>query len=190
MTVFSLGPALPGPCRKCHCPIVWLGSTRPEIDSFLFFHAIHRTRPSAYLRMNPQDKARAAPSSAMGSSRWSSSWSAEGQPETVPAMSIKSRGFLVGDFCDDADQCNPGLPHTICNAITQRCECDPDFPIVVDNSICVPRNISFHFSTSFFGVSLLVLKTLIIISFLGDTKLAVSSGFFFRFISPLSSSVY
>jgi hypothetical protein len=60
--------------------------------------------------------------------------------DTVPVIkSIKSRGFLVGDFCDDADQCNSGLPHTVCNAMTQRCECDSDFPIIVDNSICVPR---------------------------------------------------
>ncbi|XP_032793617.2 uncharacterized protein LOC116930320 isoform X1 [Daphnia magna] len=75
------------------------------------------------------------------SSRWLSTWTAhEGQPrETVPVIkSIKSRGFLVGDFCDDADQCNSGLPHTVCNAMTQRCECDSDFPIIVDNSICVP----------------------------------------------------
>jgi hypothetical protein len=58
----------------------------------------------------------------------------------VPVIkSIKSRGFLVGDFCDDAEQCNSGLPHTVCNAMTQRCECDSDFPIIVDNSICVPR---------------------------------------------------
>ena len=54
-------------------------------------------------------------------------------------MSIKSRGSLVGDFCDDTDQCNPGLPHTVCNAMSQRCECDPLYPIVVDSSICVPR---------------------------------------------------
>ncbi|XP_046655464.1 uncharacterized protein LOC124349024 isoform X1 [Daphnia pulicaria] len=82
-------------------------------------------------------------SSSSSASRWLSTWMLqEGQQahrDTVPVIkSIKSRGFLVGDFCDDADQCNSGLPHTVCNAMTQRCECDSDFPIIVDNSICVP----------------------------------------------------
>lgn len=75
---------------------------------------------------------------------WPSVGAKDRAAERVPVMSVKSRGFLVGDFCDDADQCNPGLPHTVCNAMTQRCECDPLFPIVVDNSICVPRKSFFH----------------------------------------------
>ncbi|KAI9560118.1 hypothetical protein GHT06_014128 [Daphnia sinensis] len=92
--------------------------------------------------IHPNQSDTTAGSSSSSSSRWLSTWTAghEDQArETVPVIkSIKSRGFLVGDFCDDADQCNSGLPHTVCNAMTQRCECDSDFPIIVDNSICVP----------------------------------------------------
>lgn len=59
--------------------------------------------------------------------------------ETASAlMSGKSRGSFVGDFCDDVDQCSAELPHTVCNVMTQKCECDPHFPIVVDNAVCVP----------------------------------------------------
>jgi len=80
-------------------------------------------------------------------------------------MSGKSRGSFVGDFCDDVDQCSAELPHTVfkiylfkviftyiifelfqvCNVMTQKCECDPHFPIVVDNAVCVPRKDFFFF---------------------------------------------
>jgi hypothetical protein len=61
------------------------------------------------------------------------------------AQGVKSRGFFVGEFCDDADQCSDGPPHTICNAMSQRCDCDPAYPIVVDGTICVQRELSFFF---------------------------------------------
>lgn len=34
----------------------------------------------------------------------------------------------------------------VCNVMTQRCECDPLFPIVSDNGVCVPRKIFWPLS--------------------------------------------
>ena len=74
----------------------------------------------------------------------------------VAAAELKSRGFFVGEFCDDADQCSDGPPHTTCNAMSQRCECDPDYPIIVDGSICVQRESLFLFSFLFFSTLFLL----------------------------------
>lgn len=49
--------------------------------------------------------------------------------------SNRSIGHVIGGPCET--ECR--IPHTICNAESQICECDPHFPILLHDTICTRR---------------------------------------------------
>lgn len=55
-------------------------------------------------------------------------------------MITKGMGYYLGEPCNK--QCNAILFHIYCNTTSHRCECLPEYPVNLDNRICIKGNYS------------------------------------------------